>query len=79
MPAASPFPDEDYWERVKAEFLFQPDQIPLNAANMCPTPRAVLIKPPCQVPGRAEVVAGVPIGTAKASQVDEAIAHGLLL
>ena len=42
LPPAPTFPDESYWERVKAEFLFPPSQMPFNAANMCPNPRVVI-------------------------------------
>jgi selenocysteine lyase/cysteine desulfurase len=34
--------DESYWEMVKAQFLIRPGIVPLNAANLCPAPRAVV-------------------------------------
>jgi isopenicillin-N epimerase len=34
--------DEAGWRAVRAEFLFEERAIPMNAANMCPPPRAVV-------------------------------------
>jgi len=40
-----PSPDaragEPYWEMVRRQFAFREDKVPLNAANLCPSPRAV--------------------------------------
>lgn len=33
--------DEDYWRLVRAQFAFQEDRVPMNAANLCPSPRVV--------------------------------------
>lgn len=38
-PAA---PDESYWRQVKAQFPLRDDHLPVNAANLCPAPRAVV-------------------------------------
>ncbi len=32
---------EDYWERVRQQFSFGEDKVPMNAANLCPSPRLV--------------------------------------
>lgn len=32
---------EDYWEMVRRQFSFRENRVPMNAANMCPSPRAV--------------------------------------
>ncbi|MDE2655764.1 MAG: aminotransferase class V-fold PLP-dependent enzyme [Gemmatimonadota bacterium] len=37
-PAA---PDETYWEQVRAQFSFREERVPMNSANLCPSPRAV--------------------------------------
>ena len=34
-------PDERYWEQVRAQFEFREDRVPMNAANLCPSPRVV--------------------------------------
>lgn len=34
--------DEAYWRRIKAHFDLRPGVVPLNAANLCPAPRAVI-------------------------------------
>jgi isopenicillin-N epimerase len=44
--AAAPLPnsrrrDERYWEMVRAQFAFREDRVPMNAANLCPSPRGV--------------------------------------
>jgi selenocysteine lyase/cysteine desulfurase len=49
--AASPAPlprlspeapaDEDYWSLVRAQFAFRDDRVPMNAANLCPSPMTV--------------------------------------
>ncbi|MEQ8953430.1 MAG: aminotransferase class V-fold PLP-dependent enzyme [Gammaproteobacteria bacterium] len=33
--------DEDYWDQVRAQFSFSEDAVPMNAANLCPSFRAV--------------------------------------
>ena len=33
--------DERFWESVRARFAFREDRVPMNAANLCPSPRAV--------------------------------------
>ncbi len=33
--------DEYYWEQVRARFSFREERVPMNAANLCPSPRAV--------------------------------------
>ena len=33
--------DESYWEQVRARFSFREERVPMNAANLCPSPRAV--------------------------------------
>jgi isopenicillin-N epimerase len=38
---AAPAGSEDYWQAVKAQFPFRGGIIPMNAANLCPSPRAV--------------------------------------
>lgn len=38
---ASSVPGEDYWRLVKAQFLFRDGIVPMNAANLCPSPRVV--------------------------------------
>ncbi len=32
---------ESYWQQVRAQFSFQEDKVPMNAANLCPSSRAV--------------------------------------
>lgn len=34
-------PDEAYWEMVRAQFAFREARVPMNAANLCPSPRVV--------------------------------------
>ena len=33
--------DEPYWGRVRDQFAFSEDRVPMNAANLCPSPRSV--------------------------------------
>ncbi len=33
--------DEPYWELVRAQFSFTEERVPMNAANLCPSPRSV--------------------------------------
>src|SRR5262245_38157901 len=39
--AASPTASEDYWQMVRRQFAFDENKVPMNAANMCPSPRIV--------------------------------------
>ena len=39
-PRARPS-DESYWELVRAQFAFRDERVPMNAANLCPSPRSV--------------------------------------
>jgi len=32
---------ENYWSLVREQFAFREDKVPMNAANLCPSPRAV--------------------------------------
>lgn len=38
-----PLPDdtESYWEMVRRQFSFREDKVPMNAGNLCPSPRIV--------------------------------------
>jgi len=38
--AAAPS-DEDYWRMVRRQFAFSEEKVPMNAANLCPSPQAV--------------------------------------
>src|SRR5262245_29338550 len=40
LPAAPPA-GEDGWQVVRQQFAFRDDKVPLNAANLCPSPRVV--------------------------------------
>ena len=40
-PAPGARADEDYWSLVRAQFAFREDRVPMNAANLCPSPMAV--------------------------------------
>jgi selenocysteine lyase/cysteine desulfurase len=42
FPQRSTQPDEAYWRQVKAQFPLRDGIVPLNAANLCPAPRAVV-------------------------------------
>jgi selenocysteine lyase/cysteine desulfurase len=42
LPSPGAAADEPYWEAVKAQFLIRPGHVPLNAANLCPSPREVV-------------------------------------
>ena len=33
--------DEAYWRQVRGQFAFSEDRVPMNAANLCPSPRVV--------------------------------------
>ena len=33
--------EELYWSKVRAQFEFRDDKVPMNAANLCPSPRAI--------------------------------------
>lgn len=41
LPPQSTPRDESYWELVRAQFAFREERIPMNAANLCPSPRSV--------------------------------------
>ena len=41
LPAAAAPAGEAYWLMVRRQFPFREEKIPMNAANMCPPPRAV--------------------------------------
>jgi selenocysteine lyase/cysteine desulfurase len=41
LPPALALRDERYWEQVRAQWAFTEDRVPMNAANLCPSPRAV--------------------------------------
>ncbi len=41
-PAAPPVPDEPYWASVRKQFLLPPELAVVNAANLCPSPIAVV-------------------------------------
>lgn len=38
---AAPLQGEDYWDMVRAQFAFADRHVPMNAANLCPSPRVV--------------------------------------
>jgi selenocysteine lyase/cysteine desulfurase len=41
-PLASATPaGEDYWQMVRRQFAFSENRVPMNAANLCPSPRVV--------------------------------------
>jgi isopenicillin-N epimerase len=33
--------EEAYWQLIRSQFTFTEDRVPMNAANLCPSPRAV--------------------------------------
>jgi selenocysteine lyase/cysteine desulfurase len=39
--AEEPASGEDYWSKVRDQFPFQEARVPMNAANLCPSPRCV--------------------------------------
>jgi selenocysteine lyase/cysteine desulfurase len=39
--AAGALDGEDYWQLVRAQFAFGEERVPMNAANLCPSPRQV--------------------------------------
>jgi selenocysteine lyase/cysteine desulfurase len=39
--AAEPDAGEPYWEKVREQFPFHESKVPMNAANLCPSPRVV--------------------------------------
>jgi selenocysteine lyase/cysteine desulfurase len=41
LRAADPSEREDYWEMVRRQFSFHENHVPMNAANLCPSPRVV--------------------------------------
>jgi selenocysteine lyase/cysteine desulfurase len=42
VPPRPQAPDEAYWRQVQAQFALRDDILPLNAANLCPSPRTVI-------------------------------------
>ena len=34
-------PSEPFWEEVRRQFAFRDERVPMNAANLCPSPRVV--------------------------------------
>ena len=41
LPGPAGSADESYWKLVRAQFSFLEERVPMNAANLCPAPRAV--------------------------------------
>ena len=41
LAAAAPGDGEDYWTMVRRQFAFRESKVPMNAANLCPSPRIV--------------------------------------
>ncbi len=41
LAAAAPGDGEDYWAMVRRQFAFRESKVPMNAANLCPSPRIV--------------------------------------
>ena len=41
LPSRATPRDEPYWELVRAQFAFREERVPMNAANLCPSPRSV--------------------------------------
>jgi selenocysteine lyase/cysteine desulfurase len=41
LRASTPPGGEDYWQMVRRQFAFPDNRVPMNAANLCPAPRAV--------------------------------------
>ena len=41
LPSGTTPRDESYWELVRAQFAFREERVPMNAANLCPSPRSV--------------------------------------
>jgi selenocysteine lyase/cysteine desulfurase len=39
--AATPPSGEEYWQMVRRQFAFPENKVPMNAANLCPSPRIV--------------------------------------
>ncbi len=39
--AAQSDPTESFWQEVRRQFAFREERVPMNAANLCPSPRAV--------------------------------------
>ena len=61
--AAQTDPGESFWEEVRRQFAFREERVPMNAANLCPSPRAVAervreltrdIDVDCSFPNRAK-------------------------
>lgn len=41
LPALAAAPDEGYWQGVRERFPFREERVPMNAANLCPSPTSV--------------------------------------
>src|SRR5262245_54858010 len=41
LRGSAPPGGDDYWQMVRRQFPFREDKVPMNAANLCPAPRAV--------------------------------------
>ena len=41
LPSRDATRDESYWELLRAQFAFREERVPMNAANLCPSPRSV--------------------------------------
>jgi len=39
--ASTPSGGEDYWDMVRRQFAFSDNKVPMNAANLCPSPRII--------------------------------------
>src|SRR5262245_65954266 len=39
--ASTPATGDEYWQMVRRQFAFDENKVPMNAANMCPSPRIV--------------------------------------
>ena len=39
--AAAPASSESFWQKVREQFPFREAKVPMNAANLCPSPRSV--------------------------------------
>ena len=61
--AAQSDPTESFWQEVRRQFAFREERVPMNAANLCPSPRAVAervreltrdIDVDCSFPNRAK-------------------------
>ncbi|GIW81906.1 MAG: aminotransferase [Gemmatales bacterium] len=39
--ASTPIRDESFWRKIRQAFIFDERKVPMNAANLCPSPRSV--------------------------------------